>query len=323
MRPSLKTREQRRRSESRERSVLDDVGHATTTRRRRKGRRRGRHSSNLTAFVGTALAAYLSAVAFTDSAISSMLGFGSGDDQDPAGQMRARRNARENYHEVNEAAQDFLRTGKQGLDSAKKSDKPRAHAKRIDDAKAKRQRKQLGDPFVREELVRGEELPPMSSIIVNGNVVAANANTAMLLDYAIIGFAKTGTTSVHRHLADAHTYTLDGEHCEMVVNDTAKLIRAIYDDHEMRVKNSKDGIVEKRMRGIKCPQDIQSSAQHYARYFPATKLLVGIRHPIDWFESLYNYRLSNVPWKEMLPTSNLTRGEEFRSSFRFSRWDSV
>jgi len=297
MRQSHKAREQQRgrRSEiTRERSV--------TTRSRRKGHRRGRQSS-ITAFMWTALAAYLSVVAFTDSAISSILGFGNGVGHDPdrAGQMRAR-NTRENYHAVNEAEQAFLRTGKRGLDSTTKKEKPRVHVKRIKGAKAKLPREQLErDPIAREEL------PPLSSILVNGKVVP-NANTAMLLDYAIIGFAKTGTTSVHRHLASAHTYTLNGEHCELVVNDTAKLIRAIYDDHGMRVKNSQDGIVEKRKRGIKCPQDIQSSAHNYARYFPETKLLVGIRHPIDWFESLYNYRLSNVPWKEMLPTSNLTRG---------------
>ena len=306
MRPSHKTREQQRgRSETRGRS-------AATTTRRRRGHRRGRQSSNLTAFLWTTLAAYLSVVAFTDSAISSMLFGDDGYEQDPKRAQMRRGNARvENYREINDADLAFLRTGKQGLDSTTKADRPIVHVKRIEGAKAKRQRKQLErDPVARE--VR-EELPPLSSILVNGQV-AANANTTALLDYAIIGFAKTGTTSVHRHLATL-THTLDGEHCEMVVNDIVTLIRAIYrnDDHR-RVQLSKDGSVEKRMRGIKCPQDIQSSAHNYARYFPETKLLVGIRHPIDWFESLYNYRLSNVPWKEMLPTSNLTRGEELRSS---------
>jgi len=47
---------------------------------------------------------------------------------------------------------------------------------------------------------------------------------------------------------------------------------------------------------------------NYARYFPKTKLIVGIRHPVLWFESLYNFRVTNVPWKKMLPTSKLMRG---------------
>ena len=47
---------------------------------------------------------------------------------------------------------------------------------------------------------------------------------------------------------------------------------------------------------------------NYARHFPSTKLIVGIRHPVLWFESLYNFRVSNVPWKAMLPTSELTKG---------------
>jgi hypothetical protein len=47
---------------------------------------------------------------------------------------------------------------------------------------------------------------------------------------------------------------------------------------------------------------------NYAKYFPRTKLIVGIGHPVLWFESLYNFRVSNVPWKTMLPTSKLTKG---------------
>ena len=46
---------------------------------------------------------------------------------------------------------------------------------------------------------------------------------------------------------------------------------------------------------------------NFAKYFPRTKLIVGIRHPIFWFESLYNFRVSNVPWKKMPPTSKLKR----------------
>lgn len=56
--------------------------------------------------------------------------------------------------------------------------------------------------------------------------------------------------------------------------------------------------------------DISSdwSMHNYAKHFPKTKLIIGVRHPIFWFQSLYNFRISNVPWKSILHTSKLTRG---------------
>jgi hypothetical protein len=47
-------------------------------------------------------------------------------------------------------------------------------------------------------------------------------------------------------------------------------------------------------------------------YFPQTKLLVGIRHPILWFESFYNHRIQNtgaMPPPETL-TGNCRKGTQ-------------
>jgi len=87
-----------------------------------------------------------------------------------------------------------------------------------------------------------------------------------------------------------------------VVNGTARLMKDIYDDLIF--------VDNQLLRGIKCPQDVSSdwSMHNYARYFPRTKLIVGVRHPIFWFESLYNFRVSNVPWKTMPHTDHLTKG---------------
>jgi hypothetical protein len=91
-----------------------------------------------------------------------------------------------------------------------------------------------------------------------------------------------------------------------VVNDTAKLVRNVYDDHVQRMKHSS----LMRYFGIKCQQDISSdySGHNYANYFPHTKLIVCMQHTVLWFESLYNFQVSNVPWKTILPTSKLTKG---------------
>lgn len=154
-----------------------------------------------------------------------------------------------------------------------------------------------------------EEFPPLSTLIDGNSIIAEGANISGLLDFSIIGFPKTGTTSVFRHLSD-FTHSMPTERCDLVVNGTVKLVRDIYKDHDRQIKQSKDGTAIKKLRGIKCPQDISSdwSMYNYAKYFPKTKLVVGIRHPIFQFESLYNFRVTNVPWKKMPPTSKLTRG---------------
>ena len=161
-----------------------------------------------------------------------------------------------------------------------------------------------------------QQLPPISSLIdADGNIVEG-AQTSGLLDFSIVGFPKTGTTSLLRHLSDL-TISLPKEHCDLATNNTAKLVKDIYDDHAKRLQqqqiSKKDNAIfdgNQLLRGIKCPQDISSdwSMHNYAKHFPETKLIVGIRHPIFWFQSLYNFRISNVPWKKILPTSKLTKG---------------
>jgi hypothetical protein len=160
-------------------------------------------------------------------------------------------------------------------------------------------------------LAEMEGWPPLYDLIGDDGNIAEYEDISWLLDFAIIGFPKTGTTSLLRHLAGL-TDTLPTERCDLVVNGTAQLLRDIYDDREQRLKKAKrtGDMVPARARGLKCPQDVSSKASidNYARYFHQTKLVVGIRHPIQWFESLYNFRVSNVPWKTMLHTSKLKGG---------------
>ena len=45
--------------------------------------------------------------------------------------------------------------------------------------------------------------------------------------------------------------------------------------------------------GYKNPQDINRprALMHFRDYFPKTKLVIGVRHPVWWFQSFYNYRI--------------------------------
>ncbi len=153
--------------------------------------------------------------------------------------------------------------------------------------------------------------PPLSALIDNNDNIRDDVDVSGILDFAIVGFGKTGTTSILRHLSDM-TDSLSQEHCDLVVGNSGKLLKDLYEDHARRFKQAKRNgeELEDRLRGLKCPQDISSdySMLNYAKYFPSTKLIIGIRHPVLWFESLYNFRVANVPWKAMLPTSELTRG---------------
>ena len=47
--------------------------------------------------------------------------------------------------------------------------------------------------------------------------------------------------------------------------------------------------------GIKCPRDLEVdlALRNYATYFPNTKFIIGIRNPISWFVSFYNFRITN------------------------------
>lgn len=49
------------------------------------------------------------------------------------------------------------------------------------------------------------------------------------------------------------------------------------------------------LKGSKCPRLLEQSYKDYNKYLPKTKLIVGIRHPVLWFQSFYNMQMANFP----------------------------
>jgi len=51
------------------------------------------------------------------------------------------------------------------------------------------------------------------------------------------------------------------------------------------------------LRGYKCPAvlDMIEHLRKLGNFFPKTKLIVGIRHPVLWFQSFYNMQMENMP----------------------------
>ena len=120
------------------------------------------------------------------------------------------------------------------------------------------------------------------------NLVAADGvnitgDVDFLLDYAIIGHPKTATTFTNlwfqthpqvRSFREEITLLSKGYPAEMV-----KKLHQLSDPREYPV-----------IRGYKYPRDIQSSSalQSISTHWPSAKLIVGVRHPVLWFESFYN-----------------------------------
>ena len=136
--------------------------------------------------------------------------------------------------------------------------------------------------------------PPLSSLIRDGNVTG---RVDFLLDFAIVGHPKTGTTSltdwlrlhsdiIHMPAKEVHALTQ---------NDPAQMVEVLYD------------LPPHGLHGYKAPKDLirPHVLALLARHWPDTKLIVGVRHPVKWFQSFYNFRatmhsLSVLPAPEHL-----------------------
>ncbi len=95
-----------------------------------------------------------------------------------------------------------------------------------------------------------------------------------ILDFAIIGYPKCGTTTMEANL---------GKLAPMPVADICTPIhQTVYYAHQNWPKEFGE---EKILRGTKCPAFIQDEwLKEWSTYLPRTKLIIGIRHPILWFQ---------------------------------------
>lgn len=125
--------------------------------------------------------------------------------------------------------------------------------------------------------------PPLNDYIQGWNITK---NVNWLLDFSIIGFPKTGTSTLMRYLKNQSqsVFIFDDERCEMGWNQHVPLLKDLYRNHQPHL-----------LMGIKCPTDLEVAyaLNNYRSFFPETKFIVGVRNPIRWFESFYNFRINN------------------------------
>lgn len=118
-------------------------------------------------------------------------------------------------------------------------------------------------------------------------------NVSTNLDFAIIGMAKTGTTFLQSTWLPAHPdIRLPPHECRYMheVDGVAQI-------HKVMASLRDNNATDQTIFGYKNPQDINRprSLTHFRDAFPETKLIIGLRHPVWWFQSFYNFRARKVP----------------------------
>lgn len=123
--------------------------------------------------------------------------------------------------------------------------------------------------------------PPLDSLIKD-HKDGIIGDVRWTLDFAILGFAKCATSFLMRYLkSHPQVQTWDQEVCNIYDQEPAGLVHRLYT--ELPEGDYK--------RGFKCPGHFSRRPMRYfRRYFSKTVLIVGMRHPVKWFESFYNFR---------------------------------
>lgn len=176
-----------------------------------------------------------------------------------------------------------------------------------------------------------DERPPpsFSTLIDQHNNITGDVQ--FLLDFAVIAYAKCGTTTFVQWMSDhSETLILPNENYALRSGRPVDFVRRMYRLQPLDVPNHRDNDTFRFVtrqnnitfrRGYKNPSDIQrtSSIRFIRTLFPKTKLIVGIRHPILWFQSFYNYRVQSLPIpkndkdKPLMPHPNRMIGRCHRS----------
>jgi len=145
------------------------------------------------------------------------------------------------------------------------------------------------------EVPEGPPRKPFDSFFVNRSGVEpyqklhADADKrGMVLDFAVIGYPKCGTTTMIANLG-----RLAPIPAEDICTPVEKTVWYAY-------KNwPKQYGLDKPYRGVKCPWAIDGFGaqppilKDISKYLPRTKLIVGIRHPVKWYSSFYNMQATN------------------------------
>ena len=146
-----------------------------------------------------------------------------------------------------------------------------------------------------------KECPPISKFVKGYKV---RGNVEWLLDFAVVGSAKCGTSFLLRYLGNSsETLMPKYEVCKMSKNRPDELVQLYYNASLVAGKYHRksssttpaDDTMDdahdvpapaKVINGLKCPKSLgtQLGVANFAKYFPNMKYIVTMRHPVKWFQ---------------------------------------
>ena len=119
--------------------------------------------------------------------------------------------------------------------------------------------------------------PALETLIEGEKIIG---DVQFLLDFAIVGFGKAGTSTMMDWLAAHPSVAMFSREVYDLVNQRpSKLVQSLYEDLPAG---------ENYIRGYKNPLEISQRhvLEYYRTYWGTTKLICGLRHPGEWKESL-------------------------------------
>ena len=178
-------------------------------------------------------------------------------------------------------------------------------------------------------IIDDEWLPLKASAINVNNNTTISTKSERILDFAIVGFEKTGTTFLLKALGSHPEVVMPVKHSELskklcVKKDSGKVVLLDWlneqHDKEVILRDSRElaSDTNKQQRrilkhGMKCSDLLRKSLaiENLADLSDQTRLIVGLRHPVLWFQSLYNYRVRQSyeqNWTSSIPSPHDLHG---------------
>eukprot|EP00540_Astrosyne_radiata_P022836 CAMPEP_0116830652 /NCGR_PEP_ID=MMETSP0418-20121206/4879_1 /TAXON_ID=1158023 /ORGANISM="Astrosyne radiata, Strain 13vi08-1A" /LENGTH=168 /DNA_ID=CAMNT_0004459773 /DNA_START=213 /DNA_END=719 /DNA_ORIENTATION=+ len=146
-----------------------------------------------------------------------------------------------------------------------------------------------------KRMKRRRHPPPLENLVMR-NKILPNANVDWMLDFALIGFPKCGTSFLRDWLTsdESEIYTDEDEIYAMGNNKIGKMVQHWHHVLQNLLEDNKDP--SKIKIGIKNPGDVDSvpSLKLYAKYFPSTRFIVQLRHPVRSSLSLCLFSISTL-----------------------------
>jgi hypothetical protein len=123
---------------------------------------------------------------------------------------------------------------------------------------------------------------------------AAAPSPDFVLDFAIVGYPKTATSFLLGWLAQhGQVLARTSEMYQLQQGRVGDFVASMKELGPPMTATSNASNADPYRRGYKAPRDIENPVAMGAlrTHWPEAKLIVGLRHPVLWFESFYNFRV--------------------------------